>query len=518
MERQKYGLGKQDFSSLRKRGFVYIDKTEYIIKLLEGADYYFLSRPRRFGKSLFLSTLYHFFRGNRELFKDLAIDSYDWNWESYPVIRLNLAEGSYSRPEGLEERLNEILAETEKFYNVSPSGTDPRSRFRNLIISLNERYDKGVVILIDEYEKPLLDTINEPHNEKYQKELADFYSVLKSNEEVIQFLFITGVTRFGHLNIFSGFNNLSDISLDDDFSALCGITQRELLENLRPGIENLAKAYEVDFEDALSKLKEHYDGYHFSRLLIDIYNPFSLLTCLNSSRITSRWFQSGSSRYLLDKLRANNFNLSSLEGVRVSEEILLGTDSSMNESVTLLYQSGYLTIKYYNPENNRYTLGLPNFEVRTALYSAIIPYYLGQKYSSAEEEAIGFIDKLRNGEAEEAMKWLQGYFSSIPQDVKLDYESEFQQVIYAFFALSGQLAKTTLEKKTSDGRIDMVYETNRYVYIFEFKRGEDARKALDQINSKQYARQWQTDDREVIKIGVAFSPKTRGIASFMIER
>lgn len=518
MGKLKYGIGKQDFASLRKRGFVYIDKTRFIMQLLEGADYYFLSRPRRFGKSLFISTLYHFFRGHKDLFSGLAIESYDWDWQPYPVIRINLSEGSYSKPEGLEQRLYEVIESNEDFYGISPSGSDPRSRFRNLIQSLRETARKEVIILIDEYEKPLLDAVQKPYFKRYQEELADFYSVLKSNEELIRLLFISGVTRFGHLNIFSGFNNLTDISLSDQYSTICGITQEELRNCLSSGIDDFAKAYNTDFESAVVRLKKYYDGYHFSRQLIDIYNPFSLLSCLDASRLTSTWFQSGSSRYLLEKLKTNQFDLTKFDDIKVNEETLLGLEASMNDTITLLYQSGYLTIKDYDLSTSRYTLGIPNFEVSKALYSSIIPYYLGPKYNSADNEAYEFIEKLNHGQAEEAMRWLQGYFSSIPYDVKLDYENEFQQVVYAFFALAGQLAGVTLEKTTSDGRIDMVYETNNFVYIFEFKRGEDASIALEQINSKRYALQWEAGKRKIIKIGIAFSPKSRGITDFIIQR
>ena len=381
VRRQKYGLGKQDFKSLRNRDFVYVDKTDFIIRLLEGTDYYFLSRPRRFGKTLFISTLYNFFKGNRELFKGLAIDSYDWNWETYPVIRINLGEGSYSRADGLTERLNEILSEIEKSYGLDACGNDPRSRLHNLILTLNEHFQNHVVVLIDEYEKPLLDTINENFNQRYQKELADFYSVLKNNEESIRFLFVTGVTRFGHLNIFSGFNNLTDISIDDEYASICGITQEEILTYLSPGINELADAWKCSFDDTIAKLKQNYDGYHFSASMVDIYNPFSLLTCLQAKRLSSTWFQSASSRYLLDNLRRNRYDLTALDGSKVDENKLLGSDATMHDPITLLYQSGYLTIKGFNPITQLYTLGLPNQEVATALYSIIIPYYLGANYS-----------------------------------------------------------------------------------------------------------------------------------------
>lgn len=402
MDKQKYGIGKQDFGSLREGAFIYVDKTQFIIDLIEGPGFYFLSRPRRFGKSLFLSTLENFFRGRRELFKELAIDSYPWDWQEFPVIRINLGEGSYFKDFGLEERLNEILDDYETKYAIPTSGGSPRSRFRSLLKSLNRKFDRKVVILIDEYEKPLLDTIDRPHFQRYQDELADFYSVLKNNEENVKLLFITGVTRFGHLNIFSGFNNLKDVSLEEEYSAICGITEDEMLQHLRPGIEKFAKAYNLDYDGAVARLKKYYDGYHFSRELTDIYNPFSLLSCLNASRLTSKWFQSGSSRYLLNQLKSNKYDLSNLEGIKASEDTLSGVDASMKDSVTLLYQSGYLTIKHYDYNTTFYTLGIPNYEVRTALYSVIIPYYLGAKYNNATPEAYGFIEMLKYGNAEEA--------------------------------------------------------------------------------------------------------------------
>ena len=293
MSQPIYPIGEQSFKNIRESGKVYVDKTTFIPTLLRN-KFYFLSRPRRFGKSLFLSTLENFFFGRRDLFKGLFIDSYDWDWQKYPVIRFNLGEGSYSEPNGLKQRLGEILEENELKYDIPAEGESPRGRLRNLIIKLNDKFGKEVVVLIDEYEKPLLDSIRKNHFTKYKEMIAEFYSVLKSNEERLKFLFITGVTKFGHLNIFSGFNNLNDISLDDEFTSICGITEEEMLEYLRPGIERFAMTYNLDFEGALGRLKKYYDGYHFSRKLVDIYNPFSLLSCLNASRLTSKWFQSGS--------------------------------------------------------------------------------------------------------------------------------------------------------------------------------------------------------------------------------
>lgn len=518
MEKQQiiYPLGEQNFEELMKSGAVYVDKTAFIRKLLIN-KYYFLSRPRRFGKSLFLSTLRYFFEGRRDLFKGLAIDSWtDWDWESFPVVRMNLSEGSYSRPDGLSRRLLEVIKESEEKFGVESTEDDPRARFRNLLVSLYKKTGKGVVVLVDAYEKPLLDSIEEPHHSNFVKQLSEFYSVLKGNEEMIRFLFITGVTRFGHLNIFSGLNNLIDISLDDEYSAICGITEEELKVNFHPGIQHLSLSNGYGYEEALTELKLFYDGYHFSKELIDIYNPYSLLSCLRVSDIVSRWFQSGSSNYLIKKLRSSRFDIENLENITASENDLLGVDATMDNIITLLYQSGYLTIKRYERKRRIFILGFPNREVSEALYSAIIPYYLGERYRESRNRALNFTELLENGKIREAMEWLTSYFSSIPYDVKLDYEAEFQQVIYAFFALTGLLANATLEKQTSDGRIDLVLELPDYVYLFEFKLGTDSTKALKQINSKEYDLQWRTENRKIIKIGVAFSPKTRGIADFTI--
>lgn len=495
-----------------------MDKTGFIIPLLEGAGIYFLSRPRLFGKSLFLSTLESFFTGRRELFKGLAIDSYEWDWAEYPIIRLNLGEGGFSKATGLDERLVETLRDNARKYGIELKGSNPRVQFRNLIMDLKEKYGRNVVVLIDEYEKPLLDSIDEPHFEPYKKELREFYSVLKQNEESIGFVFITGVTRFGHLNIFSGLNNLKDISLDKKFSALCGITEEELRQYFVPGIEDFAAEEGLREEEIFERLKLKYNGYHFSSALIDIYNPFSILDCIDSRRFTDTWFNSGSSTYLINQLRKNRFDFSRLEGIRTTENKLLGVDANMTDSITLLYQSGYLTIKDYDPNMELYTLGFPNREIASAIYSVIVPYYLGEKFSESKSDALEFVNLLKDGNAEEFMKKLKGYFGGIPYDMKLDYGSDFQNVVYAFFAHIGLLSNTTLEKHTSDGRIDLVLEMKDFVYVFEFKLGTDASKALAQINSKEYDLQWNAAGREVFKIGVAFSSKTRGIASYAIEQ
>ena len=375
---KRYAIGEQDFKKIITGDGIYIDKTQFIIKLLERWQFFFLSRPRRFGKSLFVSTLENFFLGRRELFKGLAIDSYPWDWETYPVVRIDLSEGDFSRPEGLEERLFEIISEIEEEHNISPSGNTPRARMRNLLRKMAEIYQKNVVILIDEYEKPLLDTIFEPHFDTYKSQLHDFYSVFKNNSSIIRFLFITGVTRFGHLNIFSGLNNLVDISLKDDFAAICGFTEEEMRANISKGIEYFGEKQHLDFDQAIEKLKYYYDGYHFSKSLVDIYNPFSLLDSLSEGNLSTNWFQSGSSSFLVELIKEKNYDLGNIEGIEVTELRLMTINSTLSDPIPLLYQSGYLTIKSYSPELETYTLGYPNYEVKKGVLEILIPLYLGQ--------------------------------------------------------------------------------------------------------------------------------------------
>lgn len=368
MERQLYALGEHSFRKIRERGGVYIDKTMFIARLLEEWGFFFLSRPRRFGKSLFTTTLYEFFKGNRQLFKGLYIDSYPWEWEEFPIVKIDLTGGSYSVAEGLTSKLERILSYNQQEYQVDVSGHTPGEKLDSLIKNIKFKFDKNVIILIDEYEKPLLDSLDKEHFDKYRDELRDFYAVLKENVDNIKFLFITGVTRFGNLNIFSGLNNLQDLSLRDEFSSICGLTEEEIIRDLRPGIERLAHKQNIDFNEAFLELKRNYDGYHFSKELIDIYNPYSLLDCLNKSEIAANWFESGSSSFLINLIKTKNYDLSHIDGVEVPESRLKTIGPDLSDPVPLFYQSGYLTIKSYNRESRTYLLGYPNKEVENFLY------------------------------------------------------------------------------------------------------------------------------------------------------
>lgn len=515
--RQKYGIGKQDFESMIMRNFVYIDKTQYIAKMLDESDLYFLSRPRRFGKSLFLSTLEHFFKGKRELFKGLKIENYDWDWESYPVIRISFGQGSFTEKEGLNDRLSQIMFYLEEDFGLECRFTKLSERFGDLIRRLSRKYGKGVVILIDEYEKPLLDAYYTPHFESTLNGLSSFYSAIKDNTENIRFLFITGITRFGQLNIFSGLNNLKDISLSEDYSAICGITEAEMRESLLPGVEYLAEKEGCTLPEAFEKLKQYYDGYHFSEDLTDIYNPWSLINCLQEARFNSDWFKSGSPSFLLKILKDKDYDLESLLGCQVRENKLTGFGQDIMEPTSLLYQSGYLTIKNYDRASNLFTIGLPNFEVRTALFEAILPFYLGKGKEMEHKDVIKLQRYIEKGDVEEMMRWLSAYFSKISFYSKLRFERDFQFLITSIFLLIRDFSDVHCEYAMSSGRTDLVVESKDYVYIFEFKIGHDVDKALAQINFRNYELPWSADGRKVFKIGASFSAENNGVMHYRIE-
>lgn len=520
----RYPIGIQDFKSLRQDGYLYVDKTPFIPRLLRG-QFYFLSRPRRFGKSLFLSTLEYFFKGERELFKGLAIDSYpDWEWASHPVVRLDLNAGNYVLEGGLERKLDSLFKEIESQYGIECPYADPPLRFLHIIKTLCSKEGSKVVVLIDEYDKPLLDVIDKPGlNETNKEMLRSVYSVLKSADQYIKMAFLTGVTRFGHLNIFSGLNNFQDISLNDEYAALCGVTEKELIENFREGIANLADKRGISFEEAVIRLKEYYDGYHFSEQLVDVYNPYSLITALSEGKIKDIWAYTGNSDYLLRQLQKQDFDLFELEGIVASTKMLTGVDPDYTDPVTLLYQSGYLTIKGIGKREGTYLLGLPNHEVSSALYEAIVPF-VTKRSEAFLEKAYGKIQEwLSSGDVESFLLWLKEFFARLTYDVKIlpltdrmRRESDFQFVVFCILSLACGLDKVNIEQTTSNGRIDISVETEKYVYIFEFKLSDDASEAINQIRSKDYAARWASDSRGIKLIGVAFSPDTRDIADYRI--
>lgn len=511
-----YPIGEQDFKFLRETGCIYIDKTSYIKKIISpGSKYYFLARPRRFGKSLFLSTLRYFFEGEQKLFKGLDIDHINWNWVPYAVLRIDLNVERYDKPGKLDAVLNNLFNEWDVKYDVKLKTDDLSSRFRNIIKAAHENSGRPVVILVDEYDKPLVANLDkEDLYDHYRAKLSTLYSNFKSSAEHIRLVFLTGVSRFSKLSIFSDLNNLNDITFDNDFADICGITERELHANLQIGIEAFAEKRHLTFNEALYELKRNYDGYRFAEDGSEIYNPWSLLCCLSKKTIANYWNQTGLPTILGEALKRVNANLEEILNTQCDIDTLEGMDLNSPDPLALLYQTGYLTIKHYDDRTLFFTLGIPNREVKEGLAKSLLPYYVSVKRGVIESVASELIKNIQFGEPYKFMKNLQTYFAGIPYELKMDNENNFQNAFYILITLIG--AKARAEVSTSDGRIDLLIETPKYIYILELKYDGTAQEALKQIDDKKYDRPYQTDHRTLFKIGVNFSSKTRCIEDFEI--
>lgn len=513
----KYPVGQQDFKMLREAGCLYVDKTRYIEKIVEsGARYFFLARPRRFGKSLFLSTLQYFFEGKRELFNGLTIEGADWNWHSYPVLRLDLNMERYAEPGKLEEVLDNVFRKWEEKYDVDVTTINVPQRFRNIIQAAHKKTGEPVVILVDEYDKPLVGNLNKDENyEHYREKLAALYSNFKSSAEHLRLVFLTGVSRFSKLSVFSDLNNLKDITFDDEYSDICGITETELKNNFEIGIHTLAEKEHKTFEEILETLKENFDGYRFSKYGCDIYNPWSVLNSMDSSEIAFYWNRTGMPTLIVEALKNIDADLEETFNAQCTLNTLTGFDLKSPNPLALLYQTGYLTIKDYDRESQIITLGIPNKEVKEGLFDTLLPYYVKVKQGFVDSVVFNITNSIRLGEPEKMMKALQIYFAGIPYGLKMDNENNFQNALYILMSLIG--INTSAEVYTSDGRIDLLLKTTKYIFIIELKYDGSAEAALRQINEKQYARPYLADGRKIFKIGVSFSSQTRCIENWLIE-
>lgn len=518
----RYAIGHQDFKGIVSEGYVYADKTMFISKLLEGSKYYFLARPRRFGKSLFLSTLEYFFLGEKDLFKNLAIGSYNWDWLEYPVIHLDLNGSNYTdKKSSLETKLGNLLQEVEDRYGLENNNEDISARFDGLIKKLAEKYNRQVVVLVDEYEKPVIDAIDDKClSDKYREALRGFYSVLKSDDKYLKLVFLTGVTKFGQMSVFSALNNIKDISLDERFSSICGITESELLTYFNEGIKDFARKHRIDYDQAVRILKENYDGYHFSESCPDIYNPYSLLNALDSLKIESYWASSGTPTLLVQCLQRRRYNLDKLNGVTASTKRLQNLNEQLDDPVTLFYQTGYLTIKGYEEEFQQYVLGYPNREVEQSFFEFLLPYYSNMPSIEVESVTDAFKRAINHGDPTAAMREFESFSASISYDIipVSNVERHFQSMLLMFTSLVvSRNVKVIPEHKTSDGRIDLVIETPKFVYIIEIKRDQSPEKALEQIKDKNYALPYISGGREVFLIGMNFSSESRRIEGYRIE-
>ncbi|MDE6027976.1 MAG: ATP-binding protein [Muribaculaceae bacterium] len=515
-KRVKYPIGEQSFENLRKEGFLYVDKTMFIKRIVEGSKYYFLGRPRRFGKSLFLSSLKCFFEGKRDLFKGLCADTMAWDWERYPVLYLDLNTSKYKAPGELNDVLDRHLRNWEKLYDVDVKDTALPQRLATVIEAAYRKTGKGVVILVDEYDKPLVNNINNHEQfDEYRNDLAAIYSNFKSSADYIRLVFLTGVTRFSKLSVFSDLNNLSDISFDEDFAAVCGITEEELLDNFSEGITELSLKYKRTPAEEIAELKRNYDGYHFSEECPDIYNPFSLLQVFAKRKYNNYWISSGAPTILAEQLKITHTNLEELLHIRCSQTALEGLDISSPRPIAIIYQTGYLTIKEYDPKRRLYHLGIPNEEVRQGFFEFLLPYYTSITEEKVPPFIFDLIDEIEEGRVDDFMTRLQSLFAGLGHDLKFDEERNVQNAMLLIFSLVGMHADA--EVKTSDGRIDILVRTSDYVYIMELKYNRSAEEALRQIEEKRYDLPWSIDSRVVIKIGINYSSEKRRIDEWRVK-
>ena len=522
MER-KLPIGIQGFEGLRNDGYIYVDKTAFIYKLAHEGKPYFLSRPRRFGKSLLLSTMKAYWEGKKELFTGLAIEKLEEGnpdaWKSYPVFYFDFNGVNYHQSGALEEALNTQLERWEKQYGCSEKDAPLSKRFQNLLISARGKTGLRCVVLVDEYDKPLLDVIDHQELQEHNKEVfKGFFSTLKSFDEYIQFIFMTGVSKFHKVSIFSDLNQLRDISMSEDYAALCGITEAEIDQYFPNEIAAFAKRRKMTVQDCRDALRAQYDGYHFHPDGEAVYNPYSLLTALLDKEFGSYWFETGTPTFLIKKLRENRFDIRKFTNQMIfaSESILKDYTGDSLDPIPLLYQTGYLTISDYDAKRKRYTLCFPNEEVRYGFLESLMPSYVPKATAGNGLDIFTLDEYIENGELDKVRDVLTGLFANITYTLETGpVEHYFQAVIYLVFTLLGRFV--LCEMHTYTGRIDCKVETEKYVYLFEFKRDDTAEAALAQIDSRDYALPFAADHRKLYKIGVSFDSATRKLIGWEIS-
>lgn len=516
MSSKNYPIGIQNFEKLRMEGYFYIDKTALIYKLVKTGSYYILSRPRRFGKSLLISTLEAYFQGKKELFKGLAIDSLEKEWIQYPIFHIDLNIAKYDSLHDLESILDKALTKWEFIYGKGASETTFALRFAGVIERAYLQTGQRAVILVDEYDKPMLQAIdNEELQEQFRNLLKPFYGVMKTMDGAIKFGMLTGVTKFGKVSVFSDLNNLDDISMWDEYVDICGISQQELYDNLDPELHEFADAQGMTYEELCAELRERYDGYHFVEDSIGIYNPFSLLNAFKRKKFGSYWFETGTPTYLVKLLKKHHYDLERMAHEETSADVLNSIDASSTDPIPVIYQSGYLTIKDYDPEFGIYRLGFPNREVEEGFIRFLLPYYTHYSAVQSPFEIKKFVQEVNEGDYDAFFRRLQSFFADTPYELARDLELHYQNVLFIVFKLVGFYVKA--EYHTSEGRVDLVLQTDKFIYVMEFKLNGTAEEALQQINEKHYALPFASDPRKLFKIGVNFSKKTRNIEKWIVE-
>ena len=526
----KYPIGIQTFEQIITDGYVYVDKTDLLYSLVTEGKIYFLSRPRRFGKSLLVSTLESYFLGQKELFKGLKIDTLEQEWLEYPVFRVDFSQGNFVKEGLLEAKIEEYIAGWEKVYGRSEVALTTSGRFLHVLQQAHQRYGRRCVVLVDEYDKPILEALSSDLNTtgdaaatsleaRNREVLRDFYSIFKAADADLQFVLLTGVTKFSQVSVFSGFNQPKDISMDKRYETLCGITGEELEYYFSEPLAAMAGEWEISIEEMKDRLKRQYDGYHFSKKMTDVYNPFSLLNAFDQQDIRNYWFSSGTPTYLVHLLNRTREGLDEITGRYYRPEEFIDNKATIEKPLPMIYQSGYLTIKAYNVQRNTFLLDFPNNEVKNGFLTAIATDYLNPR-ASVNNSVLDMTDALDAGDLERFRQLLTAFLSSIPYSMrrKGDEREQERYFHYTFYLILRLMSLYTVytEKEQSQGRVDCIIETDNHVYIFEFKLDGTADAALRQIEEKGYARSYTADNRHVYKIGVNFSSETGTIDDWQV--
>ena len=514
---RKLPIGIQTFEKIRRGGYLYVDKTELVWKLASSSVPNFLSRPRRFGKSLLLSTFEAYFEGKRELFEGLTIETLEDKWEKYPVLHMDLNARKYECANDLIAMLNQYLEKWEAVYGTEKQDRAPEERFGYVIQKAYEQTGKGVVVLVDEYDKPLLQALhNKTLLEEYRIILKAFYGVLKSNDSCLRFAFLTGVTKFSQVSVFSDLNQLNDISMSKAYATICGWTKQELLDVFSPELEALANEKELSYDEAVETMTQQYDGYHFHQNGEGVYNPFSVLNAFDKLEFGNYWFQTGTPTFLVKLLQKADYDLRTLmDGVEASAISFSEYRVEEDNPIPLIYQSGYLTIKDFDKRFKIYTLGFPNDEVRYGFLNFLVPFYTKVTDDKKNFYIGNFIQELEKGDTDSFMQRFEAFFADFPYELNDKTERHYQVVVYLIFKLMGQF--TQAEVHSAKGRADAIVQTPDYVYVFEFKLNGTAEEALQQIDEKGYAEPFKADKRQVVKVGVEFCPETRNVKRWLVE-
>ena len=516
----KYPIGIQTFEKVIEDGFSYVDKTGLVYQLVHYAQNLFLSRPRRFGKSLLVSTLQAYFEGKKELFEGLAIEKLENEWETYPVIHIDMSCGKYYQLQNLHTTLHRILSEYERLYHIATPTVNPdvySSRLTNIISAARQQTGKKVVVLIDEYDCPMHDSVKDENLQNQIRDIMrDFFSPLKQQDANLRFVFITGISKFSQLSIFSELNNLKIITMKNEYASVCGFTEEELLANYQEDIQELADENELTYDEALAELRYHYDGYHFSAKSPGIYNPFSIINALDDKEFNSYWFTSGTPTFLVELLQNKGYDMLQLDDIWTSDKRFDAPTEKISDPVPVLYQSGYLTIKEYDKRSKQYRLGFPNEEVRQGFSTSLFRYYSPDGMGNYDALCRAYYDCLvRDGDMSAFLPHLKTFYDKFPYTLINNNERHYQAVLYTIFAMLG--VDVTPEQPTSDGRIDMVLKTTDSIYVFELKYKKDAATALAQIKDKKYASAFADDKRKKVLVGINFSEDNRTIDEWEIN-